>query len=170
LSRSSAESRKPPRLQNATLQTGAKYPARSSDDRQYLADLTTSFANFPVTVPLSTNTVLKYQKAARQVLVLTMIQLALVLLISDLATVMAIGDVPSKTANFSPAQSPLLVERQSCIPNTYLCSTSLGSSFAGICCAIGQTCALDANNNPACCPSGHVSHPILQSFTGHQRD
>ncbi|KAL3961583.1 hypothetical protein ACCO45_003106 [Purpureocillium lilacinum] len=36
------------------------------------------------------------------------------------------------------------------------CPTSLGAAFKDICCQNGQTCALDANNSPACCPSGAV--------------
>lgn len=42
-----------------------------------------------------------------------------------------------------------------CISGTFSCSDQ-GSAFSGICCASGQTCALDARNSPACCPSGDV--------------
>ncbi|KAH8889515.1 hypothetical protein GQ53DRAFT_217716 [Thozetella sp. PMI_491] len=58
---------------------------------------------------------------------------------------------------FLPAETARsLVKRQSgCIANTFSCS-NLGSAFNGICCVNGQTCALDASNSPACCPSGAV--------------
>lgn len=42
-----------------------------------------------------------------------------------------------------------------CIAGTNSCANQ-GSAFDGICCAEGQTCALDADNSPACCPSGAV--------------
>ncbi|KAG8164831.1 hypothetical protein KVR01_005106 [Diaporthe batatas] len=42
-----------------------------------------------------------------------------------------------------------------CIAGTSSCADQ-GSAFAGICCADGQRCALDADNSPACCPAGAV--------------
>ncbi|KUI57256.1 hypothetical protein VP1G_04494 [Cytospora mali] len=42
-----------------------------------------------------------------------------------------------------------------CISGTYSCASE-GSAFDGVCCAEGQTCALDAASSPACCPSGDV--------------
>jgi hypothetical protein len=65
----------------------------------------------------------------------------------------------TQTINFAAVQSPLLVGRQNsgCIPNTYMCSTSLGQAFNGFCCEVGYTCSLDAAGNPACCPPGFVS-------------
>ncbi|KAH8788444.1 hypothetical protein F5883DRAFT_5389 [Diaporthe sp. PMI_573] len=42
-----------------------------------------------------------------------------------------------------------------CISGTSSCANQ-GSAFSGICCAEGQRCALDADNSPACCPSGAV--------------
>lgn len=42
-----------------------------------------------------------------------------------------------------------------CISGTFSCADQ-GSAFSGICCASGQTCALDAAASPACCPSGAV--------------
>ncbi|CAN8099059.1 unnamed protein product [Discula destructiva] len=72
--------------------------------------------------------------------------------------------------NFQPAQTPTPVRRyhaapvealfprqtsSGCISGTYSCSDQ-GSVFSGICCANGQLCALDAQNSPACCPSGNV--------------
>lgn len=59
-------------------------------------------------------------------------------------------------ATFAPAATSLfLVARdQQCPADTLPCPTSLGAAFKDICCQNGQTCALDANNSPACCPSG----------------
>lgn len=42
-----------------------------------------------------------------------------------------------------------------CISGTFSCADQ-GSAFSGICCASGQTCAVDAAASPACCPSGAV--------------
>lgn len=49
-----------------------------------------------------------------------------------------------------------------CISGTFSCADQ-GSSFSGICCATGQTCALDASNEPACCPSGAVCTGVAPS-------
>lgn len=49
-----------------------------------------------------------------------------------------------------------LLPRAECPANTFQCPTSLGAVFSDICCSSGQLCALDNNNNPACCPSGYV--------------
>lgn len=71
---------------------------------------------------------------------------------------------------FLPAQTPTAVRRYhaapveavfprqtsaGCISGTYSCADQ-GSAFSGICCANGQSCALDAHSSPACCPSGDV--------------
>lgn len=57
---------------------------------------------------------------------------------------------------FHPAEtaSPLARREQQggCLTNFYSCA-SQGAAFADICCADGQVCSLDADNNPACCPA-----------------
>ncbi|KAM4059326.1 hypothetical protein HRG_007816 [Hirsutella rhossiliensis] len=57
---------------------------------------------------------------------------------------------------YVPAATPALAARAQCPANTFPCPTSLGAAFNDICCQNGQTCALDANNSPACCPAGAV--------------
>lgn len=61
----------------------------------------------------------------------------------------------AKAQQWTPAPTP--APGAACPQGTYQCPSSLGSLFADICCANGQTCALDNNNNPACCPQGYVS-------------
>ncbi|KAJ9157671.1 hypothetical protein NKR23_g101 [Pleurostoma richardsiae] len=62
---------------------------------------------------------------------------------------------PVETAAAAAYYDLLLLKRQSCITNFYSCA-SQGSAFTNICCENGQVCALDASNQPACCPSGAV--------------
>ncbi|KAH7017907.1 hypothetical protein EDB80DRAFT_300972 [Ilyonectria destructans] len=64
------------------------------------------------------------------------------------------SDVPA--ASYVPAASFLFRRADSCPSNTFQCSKDLGAQFSDICCQDGQTCALDADNSPACCPSGAV--------------
>ncbi|PNY29297.1 Uncharacterized protein TCAP_00796 [Tolypocladium capitatum] len=59
-------------------------------------------------------------------------------------------------ATYAPAATVLLFARAQCPANTFPCPTSLGAAFNGVCCQDGQVCALDAKNDPACCPSGAV--------------
>lgn len=55
---------------------------------------------------------------------------------------------------FRPVETAAPVaKRQACLANFYSCADQ-GASFNNICCQQGQRCALDANNNPACCPTG----------------
>lgn len=54
-----------------------------------------------------------------------------------------------------PVQELFARQTNGCIAGTNSCANQ-GSAFNGICCADGQTCALDADNSPACCPSGAV--------------
>lgn len=63
---------------------------------------------------------------------------------------------------FLPAATPTVAYQLSrrqdgsgCLTGTYSCS-SQGAAFNGICCAVGQLCALDQANSPACCPAGAV--------------
>ncbi|KAF4509779.1 hypothetical protein G6O67_003917 [Ophiocordyceps sinensis] len=72
-----------------------------------------------------------------------------------LAASQAIADSPVP-ATYNPAATPALAARAQCPANTFPCPTSLGAAFKDICCRNGQTCALDANNSPACCPAGAV--------------
>lgn len=89
--------------------------------------------------------------------------------------VLLFASLPSTFASaqpqpFLPAQTPTAVRRYhaapvealfprqtntGCISGTYSCADQ-GSAFSGICCANGQSCSLDAQNSPACCPSGDV--------------
>ncbi|KAL2756107.1 hypothetical protein ACRALDRAFT_1042838 [Sodiomyces alcalophilus JCM 7366] len=43
-----------------------------------------------------------------------------------------------------------------CPEGTFMCSSSLGDGFKGICCLHGQVCEYDDSGEPACCPSGAV--------------
>lgn len=55
---------------------------------------------------------------------------------------------------FLPAETAAAVaKRQACLENFYSCANQ-GSEFNGICCQNDQRCALDADDNPACCPIG----------------
>jgi len=57
---------------------------------------------------------------------------------------------------FQPVQTAAAIaKRQGCIANFYSCANQ-GAIFNGVCCQNGQTCGLDVNNSPACCPAGAV--------------
>jgi len=62
------------------------------------------------------------------------------------------------TATYYPAYIPpasvIFKRDDSCPANTFRCSEELGERFRDICCQNGQTCAVDADDEPACCPSG----------------
>lgn len=62
------------------------------------------------------------------------------------------------TATYYPAYIPpasvIFRRDDSCPANTFRCSEELGERFRDICCQNGQTCAVDADDEPACCPSG----------------
>ncbi|KAI1065351.1 hypothetical protein LB507_000640 [Fusarium sp. FIESC RH6] len=64
------------------------------------------------------------------------------------------------TATYYPAYVPpasvIFKRDDSCPANTFRCSEELGERFRDICCQNGQTCAVDADDEPACCPSGAV--------------
>ncbi|KAF4968208.1 hypothetical protein FZEAL_10417 [Fusarium zealandicum] len=60
------------------------------------------------------------------------------------------------TATYVPAASHIFRRQETCPTNMVQCSEELGEKFNGICCQQGQTCALDADEEPACCPSGAV--------------
>ncbi|PNH40622.1 hypothetical protein VD0004_g6383 [Verticillium dahliae] len=66
--------------------------------------------------------------------------------------------LPTAALAYNYAAAHQLFRRQSadCPAGTYLCSTSLGTDFSGICCQNNQVCELDDSNQPACCPSGAV--------------
>ncbi|KAH7274669.1 hypothetical protein FSOLCH5_000456 [Fusarium solani] len=63
---------------------------------------------------------------------------------------------PATIATYIPAASLIFRRDDSCPANTFRCSEELGQRFSDICCQNGQTCALDADDQPACCPSGAV--------------
>ena len=55
---------------------------------------------------------------------------------------------------FRPVETAAPVaKRQACLANFFSCADQ-GTPFSNVCCQQGQRCALDANNNPACCPTG----------------
>lgn len=55
---------------------------------------------------------------------------------------------------FQPVETAAVVaKRQACLANFFSCADQ-GAAFNSICCENGQRCALDDNNNPACCPGG----------------
>ncbi|KAL2137063.1 hypothetical protein VTI74DRAFT_9669 [Chaetomium olivicolor] len=57
---------------------------------------------------------------------------------------------------FLPAETAAPVaKRQACLADFFSCADQ-GAVFNGVCCQNGQRCALDANNQPACCPAGAV--------------
>ncbi len=56
---------------------------------------------------------------------------------------------------FRPVETAAALHRRQqngCLANFYSCADQ-GSAFNGVCCQLGQSCALDANNQPACCPA-----------------
>lgn len=62
----------------------------------------------------------------------------------------------SQQLRFQPAATGAGLQRRQttgCLANMYSCATQ-GAAFNNVCCMYGQICALDANNNPACCPAG----------------
>lgn len=72
------------------------------------------------------------------------------LLLMTLAFASAVG---ASLQPFRPVETAApLVKRQGCLPNFYSCADQ-GAVFSNICCQNGQRCALDAANNPACCPN-----------------
>ncbi|GAB1311204.1 Gpi-anchored protein [Madurella fahalii] len=72
---------------------------------------------------------------------------------------LALISAPSVCASLQPFQpvetAAVVAKRQACLENFYSCANQ-GPEFNGICCQNDQRCALDANNNPACCPNGAV--------------
>ncbi|KAF7544775.1 hypothetical protein G7Z17_g9684 [Cylindrodendrum hubeiense] len=82
--------------------------------------------------------------------------LSLALLAGQLPSAIAAIAVATPTASYIPAASFLFRRADSCPSNTFQCSDDLGAQFSDVCCQDGQTCALDADDNPACCPSGAV--------------
>ena len=76
------------------------------------------------------------------------------LLVSLGASLTAKGVLGQVQATFAPMTTQMFDRRDGCPGGTFQCQTSLGAAFDGICCGNSQTCALDVNNNPACCPSG----------------
>ncbi|KAH7136643.1 hypothetical protein EDB81DRAFT_88225 [Dactylonectria macrodidyma] len=82
--------------------------------------------------------------------------LPLALLAGQLPSTMAVIATATSTVSYAPAASFLFRRADSCPSNTFQCSEDLGAEFSDICCQDGQACALDANNDPACCPSGAV--------------
>lgn len=63
----------------------------------------------------------------------------------------------SKADYISPLHFAALQQRQGCPASYFSCEDQgLGSVFDGTCCADGQKCALDSNNQAACCPTNAV--------------
>ncbi|KAK3941848.1 hypothetical protein QBC46DRAFT_381602 [Diplogelasinospora grovesii] len=67
---------------------------------------------------------------------------------------------PRAAAAAAAAAVPIALDRRQsqggCIANFYSCAGQGSAVFNNVCCQYGQTCALDASNNPACCPAGAV--------------
>ncbi|KAI5462939.1 hypothetical protein BGZ63DRAFT_402292 [Mariannaea sp. PMI_226] len=83
--------------------------------------------------------------------------LELTLLVAQLQLATAFIPEATATSTYGSATTAVLVGRaDTCPSNTFQCSQDLGEKFNGICCQDGQSCALDSDNNPACCPSGAV--------------
>lgn len=59
-------------------------------------------------------------------------------------------------AQATVATDYLLLRRNECPGGTFQCPASLGPAFSDVCCQNGQQCAVDNNDQPACCPSGWV--------------
>ncbi|KAK0656035.1 hypothetical protein B0T16DRAFT_26497 [Cercophora newfieldiana] len=81
-------------------------------------------------------------------------QLGSVFLAAALTSSVSAGQQPFFPVQTPPAQAKA-VRRQDCIANFYSCADQ-GAAFNGVCCANGQRCRLDANNQPACCPVNAV--------------
>ncbi|KAK0754077.1 hypothetical protein B0T18DRAFT_398445 [Schizothecium vesticola] len=59
---------------------------------------------------------------------------------------------------FQPVETARVVQKRQgsgCLENFYSCA-QYGAAFNGVCCQNGQTCRLDTNNNPACCPRNAI--------------
>ncbi|ROW01768.1 hypothetical protein VSDG_02229 [Cytospora chrysosperma] len=94
-----------------------------------------------------------------------LLSLGLTLLITCLPSVIANPQplLPAETATptlgrlraATPVHALFARQTSGCISGTFSCASE-GSSFSGVCCASGQSCALDSDNSPACCPSGAV--------------
>ncbi|KAK4245638.1 hypothetical protein C7999DRAFT_16178 [Corynascus novoguineensis] len=58
---------------------------------------------------------------------------------------------------FQPVETAATIARrqQSCLADFFSCADQ-GPAFDGTCCQNGQRCALDDNNDPACCPTNAV--------------
>lgn len=99
----------------------------------------------------------------RQLLSLPLVTISLLLTHSPAALAQLQPFFPAETATPTagrlraahPVQELFARQTNGCIAGTNSCANQ-GSAFNGICCADGQTCALDADNSPACCPSGAV--------------
>ncbi|CCT61931.1 uncharacterized protein FFUJ_01569 [Fusarium fujikuroi IMI 58289] len=74
----------------------------------------------------------------------------------NIPQVEAIATAVYAPAYYIPPASVIFRRDDSCPANTFRCSEELGERFSDICCQNGQTCAVDADNEPACCPSGAV--------------
>jgi hypothetical protein len=98
-----------------------------------------------------------------QVILNTILQLLVILLVS--ATLVkahyhtpVATPAPPPTITFTPStpsHDVVLAARQQTCP-VQCDANHLGEKFAGVCCQSGQICSLDANGDPACCPSGYV--------------
>ncbi|KAF5675229.1 hypothetical protein FDENT_9822 [Fusarium denticulatum] len=74
----------------------------------------------------------------------------------NIPQVEAIATAVYAPAYYIPPASVIFRRDDSCPANTFRCSEELGERFSDICCQNGQTCAVDADDEPACCPSGAV--------------
>ncbi|KAJ4272397.1 hypothetical protein NW762_001110 [Fusarium torreyae] len=77
-------------------------------------------------------------------------------IIPEVPAIATAAYVPAYAPAYIPPASVIFRRDDSCPSNTFRCSEELGERFKDICCQNGQTCAVDAEDEPACCPSGAV--------------
>lgn len=58
------------------------------------------------------------------------------------------------------------LQRAVSCPGGFFSCEDRGSAFIGVCCRNGQQCALDGNNQAACCPQGNICTGVAPSATG----
>ncbi|KAH7026348.1 uncharacterized protein B0I36DRAFT_249062 [Microdochium trichocladiopsis] len=73
---------------------------------------------------------------------------------------------PQPTLAFTNFVEFAPLQRAVSCPGGYFSCEDRGSAFLGVCCRNGQLCALDGNNQAACCPQGNVCTGVAPSGTG----
>ncbi|KAL2154102.1 hypothetical protein VTH82DRAFT_2778 [Thermothelomyces myriococcoides] len=78
--------------------------------------------------------------------------------LGDLLLVLACASATCASMQpFQPVETaaPIARRQESCLADFFSCADQ-GPAFDGTCCRNGQRCALDENNEPACCPINAV--------------